>query len=488
MRTSPEISPDIDFLKTLLHDDRNSRYATPCKTKNGWRNGRALQKDALLAKYTHGRYGRGDDQYISVCGFSGCERAEIHARQVNALFIDIDCHDKAGASLHAFVEETKYKLYDAIAVGVLCEHPELLPTYVVETGRGFQMWYVLDRSIPVDGSSASLRALSMRKKLFSRLNKLFLKISNIAPDEAVSDLARVGRIPGTYNTRAGVYAKTIFSSGVLCNMAASMKALDALLKDDVDVVSMPKHFRITNFNPILHDREAALCALRDARKRAGVEHLRKETLFAYAEVVIRQYSANDARAAVEGFNATFSHPLLPGEVASTFKSACGRLSRGFKVYGSSRLTEHLQLTSDEAKRFFGGTTARSVARAKARERKEKRNARIDEMLARGASYSVVAKAVGCTKQTVYNYVRRLKSVGEDVSGGKMELKVACRKALDLVRAQSSKKSPSNGSVNFEGVDAFSHSSRLTCTETHLASNNFAHNAANHALAVQGSYG
>ena len=350
------------------------------------------------------------------------------------------------------------------------------------------MWYVLDRSIPVDGSSASLRALSMRKKLFSRLNKLFLKISNIAPDEAVSDLARVGRIPGTYNTRAGVYAKTIFSSGVLCNMASSLKALDALFKDEADTTHTPKHFRITNFNPILHDREAALCALRDARKCAGLERLRKETLFAYAEVVVRQYCAADAGTLVESFNAAFACPLPPREVASTFKSARGRLARGFKVYGASRLSVHLQLSSDETAHFFGNSTARSVARVQARERKAARNARIDEMLACGASYSVIAASVGCTKQTVYNYVRRLKSVGREVAEGMVELKAACRKALDATRAKTSKKPPSNGSVSFEEMTTFLRIHRFDCSETSFAGNNFARAAANHALALQGEYG
>ena len=488
MRTSSDTTADLDFLRTLLHDDRSSRYATPCKTKGGWRSGRALPKEALIEKYARGRYGRRDDQYVSVCGFTGCDRAEIHARQVNALFIDIDCHDRAGASLHAFLEEVKAKLFDVIAVGVLVSNPKLLPTYVVETGRGLQVWYILDRSIPVNGSTASRRALALRKKLFSRLNALFFEILNIAPDEAVSDLARVGRIPGTFNTRAGVYAKTIFSSGVLCNMAASMKALDAFFKEDVDVVSAPKHFRITNFNPILHDREAALCALRDARKCAGAERLRKETLFAYAEVVVRQYCAADACALIESFNAAFACPLSPREVASTFKSARGRLARGFKVYGASRLSVHLQLSADEAAHFFGNSTARSVARAQARERKAARNARIDEMLACGASYSVIAASVGCTKQTVYNYVRRLKKVGEEVSGGMVELKAACRKALDFVRAQSSKKPLSNGSVSLEGESMFPHFSRLTCTETRSVGNNFVHTAVNYALALQGEYG
>ena len=123
--------------------------------------------------------------------------------------------------------------------------------------------------------------------------------------------------------------------------------------------------------------------------------------------------------------------------------------------------------------FFGNSTARSVARAKARERKAARNARIDEMLTRGASYSVIAKAVGCTKQTVYNYVRRLKKVRE-VSGEVVELKAACRKALDFVRAQSSKKPPSNGSVSFEEMTTFLRIHRFVCFETSFAGERFAY--------------
>ena len=137
--------------------------------------------------------------------------------------------------------------------------------------------------------------------------------------------------------------------------------------------------------------------------------------------------------------------------------------------------------------FFGNSTARSVARAKARERKAARNARIDEMLTRGASYCVIAKAVGCTKQTVYNYVRRLKKVRE-VSGEVVELKAACRKALDAARTKTSKKSPSNGSVRSVGMTTFLRIHRFDCSETSFAGNNFARAAVNHALVARGEYG
>ena len=86
------------------------------------------------------------------------------------------------------------------------------------------------------------------------------------------------------------------------------------------------------------------------------------------------------------------------------------------------------------------------------------------------------------------YVQQLKNAGSRVLEGMVELKAACRKALDLTRAQSSKKPSSNGSVSFEGIDMLPCFLRFTCSEALFAGNNFTHTAANHALALHDEYG
>lgn len=410
-------SPDMGFVRALLHDDKKSFYARPCITKNGWRAGKALSAGYLLDNLENGRYQPKADQYISCNGFLRPERDSKYLRQVNAILIDIDHHEiKDPALRRAAVEDDQWK----ISLELFCggNPAAIIPSYVVDTGRGLQIWYILRRSIPMNGTEASKKALELRDSFIELAHEYFSEVLGLPVDTACNDLARVGRIPGTWNSKAGCYAKTIIScvSGdSYTDLGPAVKAWrDVLRECRPKAKSVPPRHQnsITSFNPLLHARRFELIALRDRRNTKGLEEFRHEVLYAFAETAVREYDDAAALEEMEAFNNGFRRPLPPRDVRSTWKSAVGRKNKGYKPYGSKTLAEHIRLSNVEAGQFFGTTTSRELQRAEAREKKAQRNKKISQMLSEGFSYAKIAKEVQCTKQTVYNYVKAQKKAAQ----------------------------------------------------------------------------
>ena len=403
-----EAMPDMGFIYSLLHDDRGSFYARPSKTKNGWREGNAVTKDVLCENLSHGKFARKADQYISCAGFTTNRRGQINLRQINSVLIDIDHHIDDASERDAAIATDSYALLQSFAFGDFAVHPEIAPTYVVHSGRGLQLWYILDRSIPIDGTEGSERAQGLRNVFIDLAWKYFEKTLGVEPDKACGDVARVGRIPGTWNSEAECYAQVYCDSGHLVSLSDAVRVLKELIseKENLNAEDATKHRKIENFNPLLHDRAAALRALQ--RQRLGNERLRNETLFAYAECVVREYSKENAREAVEVFNAGFNRPLPKFEVAHVFKSAWSRFSRNLKTYGAKKLIEHLGITPEEASKFFGYTTSREIERAEKRAKRAERDQKIAQMLAEGISFSKIAEAVGVDKRTITRHAKAIK--------------------------------------------------------------------------------
>lgn len=404
--------PDMGFIYSLLHDDRGSFYARPSKTKNGWREGNAVTKDVLCENLSHGKFARKADQYISCAGFTTNRRGQINLRQINSVLIDIDHHIDNATERDAAIAADAYALFQSYVFGDFADHPEIAPTYVVNTGRGLQLWYVLERSIPVNGSDSSERALKLRNAFIRLAWRYFELTLGAKPDESCSDASRVGRIPGTWNSEAKRYAEVCCDSGRLVSLGEAAKTLRELISKmegkspEDEAQGRSKHKKIENFNPLLHDRAAALQALQ--RQRHTKEQLRNETLFAFAECAVREYSKENAREVVEAFNAGFANPLPAAEVGHVFKSAWSRFGRGLKTYSAKRLIEHLGITADEARRFFGCTTSREVDRAEKRAKRIARNQQIAHMLAEGVSFAKIAEAVGVDKRTITRHAKAIK--------------------------------------------------------------------------------
>lgn len=144
--------------------------------------------------------------YVSVNSFCGFRRKVKNCYSIDAFFIDLDGHDLSEVELEAELTKAKHILNAAFNSGML-----LRPSKVTRTGRGYGIFYILERSI-----AAKIPQTEKVRKYYDMLYKFLIKAytavlerggSKLEVDTKVTDRARVCRLPDTYNYRAGAMCR-----------------------------------------------------------------------------------------------------------------------------------------------------------------------------------------------------------------------------------------------------------------------------------------
>ena len=144
--------------------------------------------------------------YVGVNTFCGFRRKSEECYSINGFFIDLDGHDLSEMELGAELIKARQILNDAFNDGTL-----LFPSKITRTGRGYGIFYILDRSI-----AARTPNTEKFRKYFDFNYKMLLKAytavlerggSKLEVDSKVTDRARVCRLPDTYNYRAGAMCR-----------------------------------------------------------------------------------------------------------------------------------------------------------------------------------------------------------------------------------------------------------------------------------------
>lgn len=134
------------------------------------------------------------DVYFSVATFIG-SREEAHATSVKTLWADIDPPSGLGSSgLRAWQGEALSRLQDF----------EPLPTIIVFSGRGYHAYWLLDEVLRLKADAGE--TVYMVKAANRRLSELL-------SSDAVSDLARTLRLPGTTNSKTGRVCRVVVADG-----------------------------------------------------------------------------------------------------------------------------------------------------------------------------------------------------------------------------------------------------------------------------------
>ena len=89
------------FVDSLCHDDRNSVYFIGAKSVSGFTEHK-LKKNYLINRIDEIN---ADSVYLSVNSFASrfFRRTVDNLRQVNAIFVDIDCHEYGGEDVSSAV-------------------------------------------------------------------------------------------------------------------------------------------------------------------------------------------------------------------------------------------------------------------------------------------------------------------------------------------------------------------------------------------------
>ena len=388
------------FAEMIMHDDRDSTYVVAWISDGSWRQ-RAFRRDDL----DFGIIPMGGSVYMSRNGFTGSRRDASHCRQLNAMMFDIDCHDD---DFEENVPIAIRALRDAVAAGKLP-----FPTMLVDTGRGVQVYYVMERSTSMRRSDGTFNeaGISFFKDieagLAGTIRALLDGMEGVQFDPSSLDFARVGRLPGTFNERAGRMC-TIVDVGPYHTLS-SLRGY---------CTSLPSPCKETRRRD-----KTGMCPGFLIERMRGVERLqghrgfdcrgsRENMCFVYYNTATQVYGPSRALDLTRRFNDRFHYPLPPGDIEQIARTVDGvtilygrhRGERGYYPLSARSVMDKLFMTDEEARAcsFFGTKRQRDRARESNRKKdaREKRNERIVRLYKMGNTLDQVACIVGCSRRTI----------------------------------------------------------------------------------------
>lgn len=401
------------FCRLLTHDDRNSYYVVSSDASGSWEE-TAVKSESLPAL----GFNSSAAYYMTHNGFTAPRRTSDQVRQLNALFFDLDCHNLGPNETRCAVRAAIAKLQEAVFNGQLP-----VPTMIIDSGRGLQLFYVLQRSVPYRSSAdgePNVKAIGLfnhvQKRLAELLDAVMGAVAGISVDRATFDASRVSRIPGTFNAKAGRFAKLLdYSETALHNLSELSRfcAQSSLLvrKSPDRTKRFKRSGTVLQFQPLMMSRLSKIMELQEHRGYdcAGNRELMS---FVFYNTAVQIYTHEDAGFRLRMFNARFKNPLAQCELDGIVKSVDSVTNmhgdQGYYLIGAKRLTELLSLTQDEASAidFFQSrrTVERAMAKQQTKRKRQLRDNRIIELHNAGTTYASIAQLVECSVRTVASVV------------------------------------------------------------------------------------
>ena len=409
-----------EFFEVLTHDDRHSRYVVASNRNGQWSETSVYAEALGMNDYSSTEY----SYYVTRNGFNGRRRESNRCRQINAMMFDLDCH----AGNHQSILPTLIRRI----VSLISEDAIPEPNLFVATGRGLQLYFVMERSTPyrVSGGKHNERGLEffhdVERGLSALIEERVKDIPGVELDKSVYDLARVGRIPGSYNSKAHARCELINAHRRYYSLS-DLKRYTA--QTNGPVVKRQhrkrKHAPIGPDGHLLRSRKEALERLQKHRG-SGCIGSRENMCFIYYNTATQLYGPDDAYALLAEFNAGFEKPLPESDMAQikrTVDSVVIQYGKhkgetGFYPLSTTSISEKLHLTKQEIVELGFFTTRRSIkrkaARERTRQRREARDNRICELYAMGYKQKQVASMCGCSLRTVKAVTKREKIARGDL--------------------------------------------------------------------------
>lgn len=186
------------FIKDI-HEDNDTSYITVAnRNKSAWNQVHCLGHESATTHIITLRESEIQDIYHSNNSFFKPQRGEATLFNLNALYLDIDWHEAKEQIDHKRVIEYLSVVYFNRKVP--------LPSYIVATGRGLQLYWRIE--------TAPKQAIFLWKLVQSRMAQALANISEFETGinvdmSCVNDVARVFRVPNTFNTKSKTYARVV---------------------------------------------------------------------------------------------------------------------------------------------------------------------------------------------------------------------------------------------------------------------------------------
>lgn len=409
------------FLSVLMHDDHDAWYGLHISYtiygERVWQPNVLRISPGALSSFDVTAFD-GFDSYVNVNGFCSRRRTEGNLRHVNSLMFDLDVEaahrgELTGMALEGAKESGLSLIASAIRSSRLPR-----PTMVVDTGRGLQLHYVLERTASYRQASGEVNKplLAVVERARSGLASLLREVCDVpgcelSLDERASDLSRLCRIPGSTNTHSASRSALLSCDGPLWSLGSLLRfAPVRSRRAGSRQAGNTSCGRGDSFgDPLASEllcrlRMSKLRSLRDYREaRGGCTGTRNELVFCFVNSVFPLYGPSKALELGREFNNAFSEPLSDGEVRA---SVSGISRNGVYRFSRRRLAEHVCLTEEEERAvgFFDLPTAKEARRKAEKSRRAKakgaRDARMLSLAKEGLAYESIAKEVGVSRRTV----------------------------------------------------------------------------------------
>lgn len=356
--------------------------------------------------------------YVTVNTFRGYKREASRIFNFTSIYIDIDCHKFDNPDIvEAVKERTMEILQDAYEAGSLA-----VPTMITDTGRGFGLQYVLDKSIANTWRTEKMIAFfkKVRKSIFEKYKEILSGDSMIEVDATVLDDSRVCRLPGTYNKKAGKFCRLISVSGNYyelsdlvqgCNLwdwrseEEYKKVKEEKERKKKEIASRPVVAFAEYRLPFLSTRLEQLEKLQEMRGENCTDSCREQLLF-IAYSALKQLDPANAALRLQKMNRRFVDPLPQVELDHIIQETdqnVGIDHRGYYKLSNAYVVDMLSLTGEEIKKLgIGQGLRRAADRKAARDKKEETRKKVVELLMQADSltYEEIAEVAGVSRRTV----------------------------------------------------------------------------------------
>ena len=304
--------------------------------------------------------------YASMSTFSGKRRLSDEVFNRSVMVIDLDSHIPS----YKIVKENTAKLLSE----AFDEDKLPKPTMIVDSGRGYHIYYVFEKSV----SNADNLA-KMNKRYNYTYDKLIEAFKNTLAidngsvfcdvDTCVTDSARVMRVPGTWNTKTGEKAKLIYlnkNNGKIqyVNKFVDLSKYNPFTLEDVkakkaEIYSGNKgYYGDVAEKMMLVNRYNNLCKVMKKRKNIP-EHNREMICFIAYNTMLQVGDEAFARQKLEEINNISNYPLKSKELNGIEKGLRGKNTYNFT---NKTICNTLNL-DDEEIGFFNNANKRKIKEA-----------------------------------------------------------------------------------------------------------------------------
>ena len=376
----------------------------------------------------NGTYSKSAGCYTTVNVFNKPKRTSENMRYRTAFFVDIDIHsqnDDYDIMLDARKNETAEVLEVAFEAGKIPR-----PTMIVDTGRGFALYYVLKSSVANTPKTTKIQ--SFFELVYTQLVRKTGWVLSAAKnpmvgsvDTKVYDAARLCRIPGTYNVKADTICKVSY-----VNFGADKNPVYFEIGEIASYVLSPKKEKKAEVAKNVRKSRAevkdtglgfcyariqALDKLQKLRGEACVNNCREQMLFILYNTLVPVYGIAEAVARIADFNSKFTTPLSEKELNSIPNSAKKVVGQdghaGFYKLTNRYIIESLAMTEEEAKIVGIGVRRKDKERKARREEKQAIFAQIEDLLRNTTSDTMtdaqIAELTHMSEITVKRFAKKL---------------------------------------------------------------------------------